>query len=266
MLDLLASPEAWAAFAALVTLEIVLGIDNLIFISIVAGKVPEAQRDRARKIGIALALVLRLVMLAGIAWIVGLTAPVFDLGLTGPPGPHGEPSFETAFSWRDLILVAGGLFLTWKATSEIREKLAPGHETATGADRGAASTFAVAIMQIVLLDLVFSVDSILTAVGMTDELPIMVTAVVVAVGVMFAASGPVMRFVQANPSVVMLALAFLLMIGMVLVADGFGRHVPKGYIYSAMAFAALVEMLNYVARRRNRRVAAGRAGGRAGAA
>ena len=255
MLDLLASPEAWAAFAALVTLEIVLGIDNLIFISIVAGKVPEHQRDRARKIGIALALVLRLVMLAGIAWIVGLTAPVFDLGIEGAPGPHGEPSFETAFSWRDLILIAGGLFLTWKATSEIREKLSPGHETATGRDRGASSTFAVAIVQIVLLDLVFSVDSILTAVGMTDELPIMVAAVVIAVGVMFAASGPVMRFVQANPSVVMLALAFLLMIGMVLIADGFGRHVPKGYIYSAMAFAALVELLNYVQRRRNRRLA-----------
>ena len=253
MLELLTQPEAWAAFAALVTLEIVLGIDNLIFVSIVAGKVPEAQRDRARRIGIALALVLRLVMLAGIAWIVGLTAPVIDLGLTGPPGPHGEPSFETAFSWRDLILIAGGLFLTWKATSEIREKLSPGHETATGRDRGASSTFAVAIVQIVLLDVVFSVDSILTAVGMTDELPIMVAAVVVAVGVMFAASGPVMRFVQDNPSVVMLALAFLLMIGMVLIADGFGRHVPKGYIYSAMAFAALVEALNFAARRRNRR-------------
>ena len=255
MLELLTSPEAWAAFAALVTLEIVLGIDNLIFISIVAGKVSEERRDAARKIGIALALILRLMLLAGIAWIVGLTAPVFDLGITGPPGPHGEPTFETAFSWRDLILIAGGVFLFWKATSEIREKLTPGHETATGKDRGASSSFAVAIVQIVALDLVFSIDSILTAVGMTDEVPIMVAAVVVAVGVMFAASGPVMRFVQNNPSVVMLALAFLLMIGMVLVADGFGRHVPKGYIYAAMAFAAFVELLNFVARRRNRRAA-----------
>ena len=254
MLDLLTQAEAWAAFAALVTLEIVLGIDNLIFISIVAAKVPEAQRDRARKLGIALALVLRLAMLAGIAWIVGLTAPVIDLGVTGPSGAHGEPTFETAFSWRDLILIAGGLFLMWKATSEIREKLTPGHETATGRERG-SSSFAAAIVQIVALDLVFSIDSILTAVGMTDALPIMVAAVIVAVGVMFAASGPVMRFVQANPSVVMLALAFLMMIGMVLVADGFGRHVPKGYIYTAMAFAAGVELLNYVARRRNRRLA-----------
>lgn len=255
MLDLLLSPEAWAAFAALVTLEIVLGIDNLIFISIVAAKVPEHRRDLARRLGIGLALVLRLALLASIAWIVGLTAPVFDLGLTGGPGAHGEPTFETAFSWRDLILIAGGLFLTWKATSEIREHLNPG-ETATGAVKPATSTFGAALVQIILLDLVFSIDSILTAVGMTDELPIMVAAVVVAVGVMFAASGPVMRFVQANPSVVMLALAFLLMIGMVLIADGFGRHVPKGYIYSAMAFAALVEGLNLLSRRRRRRAEA----------
>ena len=260
MIDLLTAPEAWAAFAALVTLEIVLGIDNLIFISIVAAKVPERQRDTARKVGIALALVLRLVMLAGIAWIVGLTAPVFDLGIVGPPGQHGEPTFETAFSWRDLILIAGGLFLFWKATSEIREKLNP-EETATGKPRPPSSSFSAAIVQIVLLDLVFSVDSILTAVGMTDELPIMVAAVVIAVGVMFAASGPVMRFVQTNPSVVMLALAFLMMIGMVLIADGFGRHVPKGYIYAAMAFAAFVELLNLVARRRNKRLAAARSAG-----
>ena len=255
MLDLLLSPEAWAAFAALVTLEIVLGIDNLIFISIVAAKVPEQQRDRARKLGIGLALVLRLLLLASIAWIVGLTTPVIDLGITGPPGQHGEPTFETAFSWRDIILIAGGLFLTWKATSEIREHLNPG-ETATGAVRDAATTFGAALVQIILLDLVFSIDSILTAVGMTDELPIMVAAVCVAVAVMFAASGPVMRFVQGNPSVVMLALAFLLMIGMVLIADGFGRHVPKGYIYTAMAFAAAVEGLNLMARRRRRRLEA----------
>ncbi|UWQ22328.1 TerC family protein [Jannaschia sp. W003] len=255
MLDLLASPDAWAAFLALVTLEIVLGIDNLIFISIVAGKLPEGARDRARKIGIGLALVLRLLLLAAIAWIVGLTQPVFDLGIQGAPGAYGEPTFDTAFSWRDLILIAGGLFLTWKATSEIREKLNP-HETATGKPRAGTAAFGTVLFQIIILDLVFSIDSILTAVGMTDELPIMVAAVVIAVGVMFAASGPVMRFVQANPSVVMLALAFLLMIGMVLIADGFGRHVPKGYIYSAMAFAALVEGLNLLARRRNRRLAA----------
>ena len=258
MLDLIASPEAWAAFAALVTMELVLGIDNLIFVSIVAANVPEAQRDRARRTGIVLALILRLVLLSGIAWIVGLTAPVVDLGLSGAPGLHGEPTFETAFSIRDLILIAGGLFLTWKATTEIREKLSPDHAPqATGAG-AARSTLTAAIIQIILLDLVFSVDSILTAVGMTDHLPIMIAAVIVAVGLMLLASGPVMRFVQGNPSVVMLALAFLLMIGMVLIADGFGRHVPKGYIYSAMAFAASVEGLNLLARRRQGRLQAGK--------
>ncbi|WP_299812806.1 TerC family protein [uncultured Jannaschia sp.] len=258
MFELLASPEAWIAFAALLTMELVLGIDNLIFVSIVASNVPEAQRDIARRVGIVLALVLRLVLLSGIAWIVGLTAPVIDLGITGTPGEHGEPTFETAFSVRDLILIAGGLFLTWKATTEIREKLNPAltpHEDGPGV---AYSTLTSAIIQIILLDLVFSVDSILTAIGMTDQLPIMVAAVVLAVGLMLLASGPVMRFVQQNPSVVMLALAFLLMIGMVLIADGFGRHVPKGYIYSAMAFAAAVEGLNLLARRRQRRLQAGR--------
>lgn len=252
MIELLSDPHAWAAFAALVTLEIVLGIDNLIFISIVAAKVPEHQQDFTRKLGIALALIFRLAMLLGIAWIVGLTAPVFDLGITGAPGDHGEPSFETAFSWRDLILIGGGIFLTWKATSEIRHKLDP-DAPANGVSSAATATMAAAIVQIVLLDVVFSIDSILTAVGMTDEVPIMVAAVIVAVTMMLIASGPVMRFVQANPSVVMLALAFLLMIGMVLIADGFGRHVPKGYIYTAMAFAAGVEALNLLSRRRRNR-------------
>ncbi|MGR3435710.1 MAG: TerC family protein [Shimia sp.] len=256
MLELLTDPNAWAAFLALLTLEIVLGIDNLIFISIVAAKVPAHQQDMTRKIGIGLALILRLAMLAGIAWIVQLTEPVIDLGITGPPGEHGEPTFETEFSWRDIILIVGGLFLTYKAVKEIRHKLDPVHETANGVSGAAEATFTGAVIQIVLLDLVFSIDSILTAVGMTDEVPIMVAAVVIAVTVMLIASGPVMRFVQANPSVVMLALAFLLMIGMVLIADGFGRHVPKGYIYSAMAFAALVEALNFVSRRRKRARAA----------
>ena len=249
MLDLLTAPEAWAAFAALVTMEIVLGIDNLIFISIVSGKLPPAQAKRARQIGIALALILRLALLSVIAWIIGLTQPVFDLGIEGSAGPHGEPSFETAFSWRDLILIAGGAFLCVKATQEIDHKVRPAatHDS----DKGlAVSGLGAAIVQIIALDAVFSVDSILTAIGMTDELPIMVAAVVVAVGVMFAAAGPVTRFVNENPSVVMLALAFLLMIGMVLIADGFGRHVPKGYIYSAMAFAVAVEVLNMFARRR----------------
>ncbi len=249
MLDLLVSPNAWAAFLALVTMEIILGIDNLIFISIVTGKLPEAQQPRARQIGIGGALVLRLAMLTVIAWIVGLTAPLFDLGISGAPGPHGAPSFETAFSWRDLILIAGGLFLVWKSTTEIHEKVARNAE-APGLAAAAGANLRTTIVQIILLDLVFSVDSILTAIGMTDELPIMFAAVIVAVTVMYFAAGPVSDFVNANPSVVMLALSFLLMIGMVLIADGFGVHVPKGYIYAAMAFAAFVEVLNMVAGRR----------------
>lgn len=191
-------------------------------------------------------------MLGGIAFIVGLTAPVFDLGITGAPGVHGEPTFETAFSWRDLILIGGGLFLTWKAVKEIGHKINP-EEPANGVSNAVTSTMATAVVQIILLDLVFSIDSILTAVGMTNEMPIMIAAVVIAVLMMMLAAGPVMRFVQANPSVVMLALAFLLMIGMVLIADGFGRHVPKGYIYTAMAFAGGVEALNMVSRRRRKR-------------
>lgn len=248
MMELLTAPEVWLAFLALVTMEIVLGIDNLLFISIASSKLPERQQDTARRIGIALALVLRLVLLSGIAWIVGLTEPVFDLGITGGVGAHGEPSFDTAFSWRDLILIGGGAFLVWKATTEIQHKVQPKIEETVFAG-GATSAFAAVIIQIVLLDVVFSVDSILTAVGMTDHIPVMVAAVVIAVAVMFLAAGPVTRFVNENPTVVMLALAFLLMIGMVLIAEGFGRHVPKGYIYGAMAFAALVEGLNMWVRR-----------------
>lgn len=251
MIELLSSPQAWAAFAALATMEIVLGIDNLIFISIVTNKLPEERRETARKIGIGLALVLRLALLSVIAWIVGLTAPVIDLGWTGAINDHGAPSFETAFSWRDIILIGGGIFLVFKATTEIHEKVAP-HDEASLA-KPVTITFAAAIVQIVALDAVFSMDSILTAVGMTDEIPIMVAAVIVAVTVMFLAADPVSNFVNRNPTVVMLALSFLLMIGMVLIADGFGVHVPKGYIYGAMAFAAFVEVLNMVARRRRRK-------------
>ena len=252
MIELLTSPEAWAAFLALVTLEIVLGIDNLIFISIIAGKLPPQQQPIAQKVGIGLALVMRLALLSVIAWIAALTAPVFDLGITGPLNDYGKPSFETSFSWRDLILIGGGVFLVWKATTEIQHKVQPEPADTMFAQK-VSTTLAAAITQIVLLDMVFSVDSILTAIGMTDELPIMVAAVCIAVTVMFVAAGPVTRFVEANPTVVMLALAFLLMIGMVLIADGFGFHVPKGYIYAAMAFAAFVEGLNMLARRRKAR-------------
>ena len=257
ILALLASPAAWAALVTLVVLEVVLGIDNLVFISILSNKLPEDKRSSVRRLGITLALGLRLVLLSMIAWLVGLTAPVIDLGLVGAPGAHGEPTFETAFSWRDLILIAGGLFLVWKATREIHhtmdQEAEGGHDGAgsgTGAAGKAVMSVGSAIIQILLLDMVFSIDSILTAVGMTDELPIMITAVIVAVGAMMIAADPLANFIARNPSVVMLALAFLLMIGLVLIADGFGVHVPKGYIYAAMAFSALVETLNLTARRR----------------
>src|SRR3954466_1344119 len=180
-----AEPEAWAALATLIVMEGVLGIDNLSFVSILSNKLPEAERSRARRIGIGLALVLRLALLSTIAWLVGLTAPVFDLGLAGPPGAHGQPSFETAFSWRDMILIAGGLFLVWKATKEIHHTVDPNAgEVAPDVKTAAVSNVGSAIFQIILLDIVFSIDSILTAVGMTDHLPIMIVAVIVAVTVM----------------------------------------------------------------------------------
>ncbi len=246
---LLSDPAAWAALITLVVMEVVLGIDNLIFISILTNKLPEAQRQRARRIGISLALVLRLGLLSTIAIIVGLTAPVFDLGWQGAIDSHGNPEFETAFSWRDLILIAGGLFLVWKATKEIHHNVDP-TPTHDVLDKKApiAMNFGAAIFQILLLDLVFSIDSILTAVGMTDHVPSMIAAVIIAVTVMMLAADPVANFINRNPTVVMLALGFLLMIGMVLIAEGFGVHVPKGYIYTAMAFSALVEGLNMLSR------------------
>ena len=249
-ISILAQPEAWAALVTLIVMEVVLGIDNLIFISILSNKLPEAERQRARRIGISLALGMRLVLLSAIAWLVGLTAPVFDLGIEGAPGPHGDPTFDTAFSWRDLILIAGGLFLVWKATKEIHHNVdpAPTHDV-FDTTRAAGMNFGAAIVQILLLDLVFSIDSILTAVGMTEHIAIMVVAVLVAVTVMLLAADPLANFINRNPTVVMLALGFLLMIGAVLIADGFGVHVPKGYIYAAMAFSALVEGLNMWARR-----------------
>jgi predicted tellurium resistance membrane protein TerC len=249
---LMSDPAAWAALISLVVMEIVLGIDNLIFISILTNKLPEEQRARARNIGISLALIMRLALLFTITWLVTLTQPVIDLGFVGPPGEHGEPTFETSFSWRDLILIAGGLFLVWKATSEIHHTMDPHSEPKEGAPIAgrAALNFGAAIVQIILLDIVFSIDSILTAVGMTDHLAIMFIAVIAAVTVMLLASGPLARFINANPTVVMLALGFLLMIGMVLIADGFGIHVPKGYVYAAMAFSAFVEILNLVSRKK----------------
>lgn len=251
LISLASNPATWAALATLVVLEVVLGIDNLIFISVLTNKLPEAQRSNARRIGIGLALGLRLLLLSTIAFLVGLTAPVFDLGIVGPVGEHGERSFETAFSWRDLILLAGGLFLVWKATKEIHHSVdpEPADDLLNKRSKKAVMSFGSAIVQILLLDIVFSIDSILTAVGMTQHLPIMVMAVIIAVGVMLWAADPVAEFIRRNPTVVMLALGFLLMIGMVLIADGFGVHVPKGYIYAAIAFSALVEGLNMMARK-----------------
>jgi len=251
LLHLAADPAAWAALVTLVVMEVVLGIDNLVFISILSNKLPPEHRQRVRRIGISLALIMRLVLLSTIAFIVGLTAPVFDLGIVGPVGSHGEPAFETAFSWRDLILIAGGLFLIWKATKEIHHTVDPKEESHDVLDKtGAAiSNVGAAIFQIILLDLVFSIDSILTAVGMTEHLAIMVIAVIAAVTVMLLAADPLGNFINNNPTVVMLALGFLLMIGTVLIAEGFGVHVPKGYIYTAMAFSAGVEGLNMLSRR-----------------
>ena len=262
IIPLLSDPAAWAALVTLVILEVVLGIDNLIFISILSNKLPAHQQQTARRVGIGLALVMRLALLSMIAFIVSLTTPVFDLGITGAPGQNGEPTFETQFSWRDLILIAGGLFLVWKATKEIHhsvddEPSGGALDKKGGGKHGAAIGFGSAIVQIIALDMVFSIDSILTAVGMTDAVPIMMAAVIITVGVMLVAADPLANFIKRNPTVVMLALGFLLMIGAVLIADGFGVHVPKGYIYAAMAFSAMVETLNIWARngREKRRLA-----------
>ena len=236
LLQLVASPAAWIALATLIAMEVVLGIDNLIFISILTNKLPENQRQRARRLGIGMALIMRLALLGTVAFIVQLTEPLFEL-------------FGHGFSWRDLILVAGGLFLVWKATKEIHHHVDPDPGGDMFDDRKASLGFAAAIGQILLLDLVFSIDSIITAVGMTEHLPIMFTAVIVAVAVMLLAADPLANFINRNPTVVMLALGFLLMIGMTLVAEGFGAHVPKGYVYAAMAFSALIEGLNLMARR-----------------
>ena len=236
LITLAQDPTAWAALAALMAMEVVLGIDNLIFISILTNKLPEDKRAFARRIGISLALILRLALLGTVAFIVQLTEPLFE-------------AFGHGFSWRDLILIAGGLFLVWKGTKEIHHHVDPDPGGDMFSGSGATLTMGAAISQILLLDLVFSIDSIITAVGMTEHIPIMFIAVIVAVAVMLVAATPLANFIDRNPTVVMLALSFLLMIGMTLIADGFGVHVPKGYIYAAMAFSALVEGLNFFARR-----------------
>ncbi len=227
-MDWLSDPQAWIAFATLLSLEIVLGIDNIVFISILAGKLPANQQARARFVGLGLAMFLRVGLLFSLAWLIGLTAPLFTIA-------------GKAISGRDLILLFGGLFLIAKSTHEIHQKLEG--ETHHESTRKAPS-FTSAIVQILLLDIVFSLDSVITAVGMTNQIGIMVSAVVVAVLFMMVLAGPISRFVDRHPTVKMLALSFLLLIGVVLVAEGWGRHVEKGYIYFAMAFSVFVEMLN----------------------
>jgi predicted tellurium resistance membrane protein TerC len=234
-LDLLLLPETYIALATLTALEIVLGIDNVIFISILVQRLPAHQRDQGRLIGLGLAMGMRILLLLTITFIIGLTQPLFRL-------------FDHDFSWRDVILIGGGLFLLYKATTEIHGAL-EGEEHAAGG--GGTASFGGVLVQVVLLDIVFSIDSVLTAVGMVDEVAIMIAAVVIAVGVMLFASGPLSAFVHKHPSVKMLALSFLLLIGVTLIADGFGLHIDKAYIYSAMGFSVFVEALNLRRRRKS---------------
>ena len=237
MIELLTSPEAWAALLTLTTLEIVLGIDNVIFLSVIVSRIPPRQAKRARQIGLALALVFRIALLSALVWLIGLTEAV--LSVKG-----------FAFSWRDIVLIGGGLFLIAKATHEIHNEVeAPDAED----DHATAkSAFILVILQIIVIDLVFSLDSIITAIGMAQELAIMITAVVIACVVMYASSGPVARFVAEHPTTKMLALAFLVLIGVALVADGFKFHIPRGYIYFAITFSAAVEFFNVLAKRNRR--------------
>ncbi len=236
MTAVLADPKIWASFFTLAVLEVVLGIDNLVFLALLAGRLPEHQQARARRLGLALALLMRLALLGSISWLVHLTDPVLTV-------------FDHAFSWRDIVLLAGGGFLLYKGTREIHLRVEG--EDEDGSTRPAAG-FATTVVQIVLFDIVFSLDSVITAVGIADELWVMVAAIVVAMALMRAASGPLAAFIDRNASVKMLALSFLLLIGMMLVADGFGFHVPRGYVYGAMGFSGMVEALNLIAARRRK--------------
>ncbi|MBU6457220.1 MAG: TerC family protein [Bradyrhizobium sp.] len=234
MIGLWASPETWAALLTLTALEIVLGIDNVIFLSVLVSRIPQAQARRARQIGLALALVFRILLLSLLVWLIGLTRDVFTIANIG-------------FSWRDIILIGGGLFLIAKATHEIHGEVEAGDEGTTATTPNAGG-FAWVIVQIIVIDLVFSLDSIITAIGMAQDLQIMIAAVVIACFVMYVSSGPVAAFVAEHPTTKMLALAFLVLIGVALVADGFKFHIPRGYIYFAIAFSALVELFNVLAR------------------
>jgi predicted tellurium resistance membrane protein TerC len=239
-MELLSSPEAWISLLTLTILEIVLGIDNIIFISILSGKLPENQQKKARQVGLALAMITRVLLLLSLTWIMKLTAPLFNVGewvdLTNP-----EWLAQLAISGRDLILIIGGLFLIYKSTHEIHEKLESADEKET---KGKIYSFTGVIFQILLLDIVFSLDSVITAVGMAEHVEIMIAAVIIAVVIMMLSASAISKFVNNHPTVKMLALSFLLLIGVSLLAEGFDQHIPKGYIYFAMAFSILVEMLN----------------------
>ncbi|MDB5500583.1 MAG: hypothetical protein JWR89_485 [Tardiphaga sp.] len=241
MMELLTSPEAWAALLTLTALEIVLGIDNVIFLSVIVGRLPEPMATRARQIGLALALVFRIVLLSLLVWLIGLTEPVITIR-------------SVALSWRDLILIGGGLFLIAKATHEIHGEV-EARDGDGSDDKPKPSAFFWVIVQIIIVDMVFSLDSIITAIGMAQDLEIMIAAVIIACAVMYVSSGPVARFVAEHPTTKMLALAFLVLIGVALVADGFKFHIPRGYIYFAILFSAAVELFNVLAKTNRRKKA-----------
>jgi predicted tellurium resistance membrane protein TerC len=245
LFDLVTDPHAWASFVTLSALEIVLGIDNVVFISLLVSRMAPEQRLTARRVGLSLALVFRVIMLGGIAYVIHLTTPIFSVA-------------GCDFSWRDLILIAGGLFLLVKGTREIHEDIEGGGPEEAAPNR-VASSMVSAIVQIAVIDLVFSIDSIITAVGMADHVEVMIAAVAVAILVMYFASEPVAAFIERHPTTKMLALSFLLLIGAALVADGMHFHIPRGYIYFAMAFAAAVEVVNVMALRRRQRLKKSRA-------
>jgi predicted tellurium resistance membrane protein TerC len=241
MLELLTDPQAWIALLTLTALELVLGIDNIVFIAILVDKLPVEQQRKARLIGLFLAMFMRVGLLLMLSWIVGMTEPLFKLAV-----------FDREISGRDLVLIGGGLFLIWKSTAEIHQSL----EGAEGETASAVkAAFAAVILQIIVIDMVFSLDSIITAVGMVDEIAVMIAAVMISVALMMSFAGAIARFVNEHPTIKMLALAFLVVVGVVLIAEGFGQHVPKGYIYFAMAFSVGVEMLNITVRKRSKRPA-----------
>lgn len=237
MIAILTEPATWASLATLTLMEVILGIDNVVFISVLVSKLPEAAAKRARQLGLSMALVFRIILLLVISWLIGLTHPAIS-------------AFGYDFSWRDLILIAGGVFLVYKATYEIHHAIE--EPRADALEKGAKAAFGAVVMQVVVLDAVFSIDSIITAVGMAQHVEIMIAAVIIAMAMMYAASAPISAFIARHPTTKMLALAFLLLIGVTLVAEGLGLHVPKGYIYSAMAFSVLVEGFNILAQNRRK--------------